>query len=395
MPVCIVVPGFLSTELYSDPEHNFRIWVNIPRIVQGEIGELRLAPNGVDPGPPDGRLLFPESPLPDYWDSTLQLLVAGLKPHGYRVASFGFDWRKQLFPAGLGLAEAVRLRATIADPCTIVAHSMGGLVARAAWASLLATGDQGLVRRIITLGTPHQGSYTPIMVASGANESLDQLSFLSNVIGGNGNLIVPTNPFVHWGIIDLRKIALTWPGLYDLMPALDGSDAAADPHRAMLYDRNAWPALVPISAAHLSFGRNVFSPWLLSPATLPPPWILTTVVGTGSPTPSRLLLVEQLGSPQAIGTTDQGDGNVTASSAEVPGSAVYFMQGRHNDLPLIAAQNGDLVKWVLEVRNPFTPPPSPAAIAGDMVPRLAGPPIAQQISTGYRQSPCSLGKCEC
>lgn len=69
---------------------------------------------------------------------SLEPLLAGLDTHAEQLLSE----LEALAPGGAGA------------PVTIVAHSMGGLVARAA----LRTAPAGLIGRIITLGTPHHGT---------------------------------------------------------------------------------------------------------------------------------------------------------------------------------------------------------------------------------------------
>ena len=64
-------------------------------------------------------------------------------------------------------------------PCSIVAHSAGGLVARAAWLALGQAGATNLVRRIVTYGTPHQGSYGAVRLWSLDAASLTSVQYLA------------------------------------------------------------------------------------------------------------------------------------------------------------------------------------------------------------------------
>ncbi len=75
-------------------------------------------------------------------------------PHACQVATFRHPDDGPVDEAAAGLAG--RLRALGAQPIAIVAHSMGGLVARACVEDPAL--DPGNVRALVLLGTPNQGS---------------------------------------------------------------------------------------------------------------------------------------------------------------------------------------------------------------------------------------------
>jgi len=395
MPRCWIVPGFLSCELYSDFERRHLVWVSYPTLMQGGVGYLRLAANGIDPGPPDGRQLFEGPPLADYWNTPINLLLDGLRPHGYRLDVLLYDWRKSITDAGQALANLIRDKDTASDPCSIVAHSMGGLVARAAWASLVLSGQESKVRRIVTLGSPHQGTYAPVSVLSGRYEALDQLEFVSYTLTSGINVLQWPIEFRRYNVPAIRDVAATWPALYSIFPVMGGSDAMNDPHRADLFERSNWPTSIPVQQTWLSYARAVFGPFLLSPTSQPPAWVLTTVAGQGVPTPAGLVRPELLGSAAAIGETQDGDGVVTGSSALMAESKRYVVSARHSDMPAYTAASGELAEWVLEVRDPITPVPPPETIPGVLTPVLAGPPIPQPLGVPPQAASCGGHKCPC
>jgi hypothetical protein len=395
VPNVIFVPGFLSSELCEDAELRVILWAEYSRLMEGTIGFMRLAANGVDPGPPDGRPLFYGAPLFEYWAEPTKRLQAQLAPHGYQVFTFGWDWRKDFFAAGDRLAANIVRTTPADDPCTIVAHSFGGLVARRAWATLTEMANANLVRRIVTLGSPHQGTYAPYWLACGLAEYFDQLQFLNNL----GNNITLRSGVVgygsNWTIGQIRDLALTWPSVYQLFPLLGGTDAAGDVLRSTLFDHSNWPASLPISAEHLSNAKDVIGPWLLSPASLPPSWVMTTVSGSGVMTPNRLQYPNAIGTVEVVGQTAEGDGVVTRSSAEITGSAVYSLACRHTDLPLTTVNSGDLAAWVLDPRAAPSPAPPPVQIPGALTPLLSGPPIANSFGGFSTSMSCKGGKCTC
>src|SRR6202035_5167950 len=71
-----------------------------------------------------------------------------LRAHGLAAEFHDYDWRLPVAQLGSALAE--RVRAAGRTRVAIVAHSMGGLVARAA----LALPGTGSVERLVLLGTP-------------------------------------------------------------------------------------------------------------------------------------------------------------------------------------------------------------------------------------------------
>jgi pimeloyl-ACP methyl ester carboxylesterase len=120
------------------------------------------------------------------------------------VGEFAYDWRLSVEHNGNLLARrcsehldnwrSVVASAGYADPAEVrivlVAHSMGGLVAR--YATEVA-GARTIVRRIITLGTPYFGAVKAVqMLATGQGAPVPQRA--------------------------ARRLAVTCPGVYDLLP---------------------------------------------------------------------------------------------------------------------------------------------------------------------------------
>jgi hypothetical protein len=131
-------------------------------------------------------------------------LIAGARhsaAHPDAVREFAYDWRLSTEHAAAGLAEAAddHLRAWRAHPhgsreaqLTLIAHSMGGLVA---CHFMTVLGGDREVRTLITLGTPFHGSAQ----AAGLLGS-----------GRGTPLPLPRRR--------LRALARTLPGLYELLP---------------------------------------------------------------------------------------------------------------------------------------------------------------------------------
>ena len=134
-----------------------------------------------------------------------------LRASGYDADFYPFDWRLSIDTLGKQLTDHIK---SMTGPVNVVAHSMGGLVARAA----IAQGAP--VRRLIMLGTPNFGSFAPVMAFRATYPLVRKVAALD----------LRNSPE------DLaQKVFATFPGLTQMLPnpavwnALD------------LYDLNSWP----------------------------------------------------------------------------------------------------------------------------------------------------------
>ncbi|MCX4992892.1 MULTISPECIES: triacylglycerol lipase [unclassified Streptomyces] len=167
-------------------------------------GAKRLAPDGLIKEPawgPTFRMNFGYRQLADE--------LGRLVLHPDALLEFGYDWRLSVEHNGRLLAEAIdrhlaawrqhpalaewrRARHDTAEPrVVLVAHSMGGLVAQAAG---LQAGALDAVSRVITIGTPFRGS-------------VDAVTMLNS---GRSSVGLPVG--------HARELAVTLPGLHDLLP---------------------------------------------------------------------------------------------------------------------------------------------------------------------------------
>ncbi|WP_436535218.1 lipase family alpha/beta hydrolase [Actinoplanes sp. HUAS TT8] len=148
-------------------------------------------------------------------------LLDGIRPvtrDPAAVAEFGYDWRLPVSHNAALLADfadahlrAWRARSPGDDVrVVIVAHSMGGLLARH-----LTTipGAADLVRRVITLGTPFYGAAKAVVLLSS---------------GRGGPLPLP-----H---ARLRDLVRGLPGVYDLLPTYRCVDTGTDARRLDVSD---------------------------------------------------------------------------------------------------------------------------------------------------------------
>lgn len=369
-----IIPSLMGSEICLDPQGNVPVWVSYTRLAFGQVGKMRLAADGRSPGPPDGEQLYAGGALPDYYNAGAAMLRRQLAPLGWTVNLWGYDWRLSATVTGPELARTISATAKASTPATIVSHSFGGLVARQAWTTLAERGQTNLVRRIVTLGAPHQGSYGVPRLFSLDNQSLAQLSWLSQLVAA---LVGPTNPDYPgelYNLPQLVQIAATWPALYETMPLLGGTDAAGDPYRPALYG-DGWPNDRGVSPAWLQYARGPWQSYLRDATQLPPPAVLTTVAGTGYPTTSQLAFPLRLGQPGAFQGAASGDNQVSQVSALIPDSAQINVVGAHADLFNLLAASGQLASFILDGRTPPDPAPAAATLPGAIGAALAGPPI--------------------
>jgi len=160
-PAVFVLPGILGSNLkQGTPPDDERIWLS-PRLLGG-FKRLAYQPGDADAVKDDGPIGMVYSDLVRFLDAT------------HEVIPFGYDWRRPLKEEALRLAQRVKQaldeRATTRQPVRLLAHSMGGLLARTmqlvapeVWQQLMAHADA----RFVMLGTPNGGSWAPMQVLSG------------------------------------------------------------------------------------------------------------------------------------------------------------------------------------------------------------------------------------
>ena len=160
-PAVFVLPGILGSNLkQGTADAAARIWLS-PRLIGG-FDRLAYQPGGADGVQEDGPIGAVYSDLTAYLAAT------------HEVIPFGYDWRRPLEEEAARLALRVKAaldaRTSTQQPVRILAHSMGGLLARtmqlvdpATWTRLMAHADA----RFVMLGTPNGGSWAPMQVLSG------------------------------------------------------------------------------------------------------------------------------------------------------------------------------------------------------------------------------------
>lgn len=189
----IIIPGYYGSELVDTAANGFEVWITDDSLLHpiAVLNALRLDTGDpariVASGPLDHFSLAPFLHVGIY-----SALRQYLRDHvGYTDAEIhpiGVDWRQSLSTLAVDLQR--HIEAVGAPAVDLVAHSHGGLVARA---YLQAFGG-ARVHSLITIGTPHKGMHKTF------DAIYEGFRFL-------------TFPPDH-----LRRTARTFPSAYELLP---------------------------------------------------------------------------------------------------------------------------------------------------------------------------------
>jgi len=147
----IVVPGVMGSELRSNTKGG--VWWIDPRTFR-HLNDLRLTSDGTVDADQDNQVIaFAVDPQYE------PLLTAILNRNDFGHEMFPYDWRKSVLMSADALRDLVLdvYRRNGGMPVHLVAHSMGGLVVRAA---LMQHGPElwPVLGKIVFIATPHYGS---------------------------------------------------------------------------------------------------------------------------------------------------------------------------------------------------------------------------------------------
>ncbi|MCP2004629.1 UNVERIFIED_ORG: CHAT domain-containing protein/pimeloyl-ACP methyl ester carboxylesterase [Buttiauxella agrestis ATCC 33320] len=323
-PAVFILPGILGSNLKAGDR---RIWLG-PRLING-LDELSYEKGSEDNVEPDGAVGMVYEDLIKYLEAT------------HEVSVFAFDWRvpMELEAERLGIAveNALNARTGTRQPVRMLAHSMGGLLARTmllrcpqVWSRMMADPQA----RLLMLGTPNGGSWAPMQVLSGDDTFGNSLAFIG----------APFSPQKS------RKLMATFPGFIQLQANL------LDPV-LNLSDTEAWAELARKDKLWLkahSFWHNLHIQQDYYDWGVPGAEVLETakalrkaldeqdlsrwrdklsmVVGEAQFTPDGYTFSTGKGFVYKD-TIGGGDGRVTLHSALLPGVQAYKLDCEHGDLP--------------------------------------------------------------
>ena len=327
-PAVFVLPGILGSHLKAGDK---RIWLSLRLI--GGLGRLKYQPGGGDGVAPDG-------PIGMVYDDLIDHLAAT-----HEVVPFAFDWRRPIEEEAQRLADAVELaldaRAASGQPVRLLAHSMGGVVARTmqlerpqTWARLMARPGA----RLLMLGTPNGGSWAPMQVLSGDDTFGNALAAFGSPLRDH----------------QARQLMAEMPGFIQLQAGLLDPVLGLDRHET--WKKLAEDDLRTVQEANW-WHRSAGDPQLVAYQWgVPPQEVLDRakrlrerldvqrdqalrefadrmllVVGHAKFTPDGYEWTDQ--GLVYLDASDGGDGRVTLASALLPGVRTWTLDCEHGSLP--------------------------------------------------------------
>ena len=295
-----ILPGIMGTQLGALRPAGAPadlLWLDPQDVIGGALTRLRL---------PEAAALVSLGAIPFSYLALQLRLRAG----GFHVVVHDYDWRQSL--EGLAAAFAVRLRADPAPGIRVVAHSMGGLIARRA----MQDRELARVRQLITLGTPHRGSFGAVQAIRGTYPVVRRLAALDRL---------------HDAEFLAARVFSSFPSINQMVPP-PGSGLVTD-----LFDAGNWPRSGPRPDVRLLAAARAFLD-TLSPTE--PRCI--TISGTRQRTVTGLQLVDD---EFRYAVSDAGDGTVPLARSQLAGSDNYFIRCEHSALP----RSATVARAVLEL----------------------------------------------
>ena len=311
LPRVLLVPGIMGSQLgveRAEPLPHDIVWLDPLDIHAGRLSALRLP--GREPIVPLGIVMF----------SYLRLKLY-LQSRGFTVEAHDYDWRLPV--AQLGRQLAARVHSQRRTRVALVAHSMGGLLVRAA----LAQPGTAHVERAVLLGTPHLGSFAAVQALRGTYAVVRKVARLDAQASAESLA---------------SQVFSSFPSLYDLLPS-------APTDTASLLRPQSWPRRNPRPRARLLSAARRDREYL---GALDDRYAL--IAGVGQETVTAL---EKRGGEFIYTLTRSGDGTVPVASAAPPGARCLYAAVAHSDLardPVVAAAIVDLLRGGKSTRLPGT-----------------------------------------
>lgn len=341
-PCVLILPGIMGSRLsvLKDGAAHL-IWLHPGAVGVGGLQDLAL------PGAHEIRALGVM--LSGYLKLKLALEVAGFRPTFYP-----FDWRLDLNE----LARTfVRFIEDSGSPRVhIVAHSMGGLVARAA----LAHDRKRRIARVIQLGSPNEGSFAPVQALRAAYPTVRKIAALDHS---------------HSPDVLAQRVFRTLPGLYQMLPTTS-ADARVD-----LFNADHWPddALKPDTEL-LASARRVRE------SLSAPDERCRVIIGAHQET---IVAVTRRENEFEYEIRCAGDGTVPSQRAHWRGAPTWYVAENHGALTQndeVLGALGDLLSSGDTARLTTTPP----ALASDVVRRVTDHELRSRATHKVRWDALSL-----
>lgn len=308
----VFIPGLLGSRLCRDnpanPAEPILVWGSVGAL--SDFSNLRVTEGGANDVKPCGiirEVAFLGVIVQEVYGPAIAHLEKIGYRHGVDLFIFDYDWRRSVFDNAARLEGFVRER--IPDPFQrfdVVAHSMGGLIARI---FALRHDSASQMARLFSAGTPFQGSAKVYV-------TLEK---------GWGTL----NPLMG-GLAAFRRTMLSFPSIYELTPRYADCCETGAGRAFALGESEAWrklkwdgvdPAQMPDlkkAAARAEELRTVIE------TPLPAGIEDVALIGVDQRTPQRVAF--NVGADDALvrlQTSWQGDATVLRDSAALATAIVH------------------------------------------------------------------------
>lgn len=306
----IVIHGIMGAELtaFDRDGGESPVWINLWRMMRGQLSRLRLADDGLAPFDPAWEARATGMMKKHYGELILSL------SRRWRVLPFWFDWRKDLKVAAARLHAEIESSLRDDEPAHIVAHSMGGLVARTfiqrfprRWKAMQATDGSGRGGRLIMLGTPNHGSFAVPQIITGLEKKIRQIAKID----------------LPHSRSEVLKVVNSFPGSYQMLPS-----------------PLVMPTMKPLYAARTYPGLNILQPHLDNAlehhrllSNVVDPDRMIYVAGDLQPTLSNIKNLARVADKKGYELTLAGDGRVPHQLGLLPGVETYYVIEGHGALP--------------------------------------------------------------
>lgn len=330
-PVAILIPGIMGSHIEidrRDPDKagtGNRVWFDPASLFLGRLKDI---------GDPDAENVAVEDLFEMFYGDLADHLA-----QTHAVIRCPYDWRQPLDKCTEALKEKIEAAARThpGQPIRLLAHSMGGLVARAlmhyhgdAWKTVTDSGG-----RLVMLGTPNNGAHLMVHTLLGKSGSMRKLEMLDSA---------------H-GMQDILDIVAGFPGALALLPRPGFADTGPAPGvitSAEYYQAQTWRGLRQNNSDRwygegiggepkqgpLEQAEKIWQAiWQSLPSDLAnPPGRVAYVHGQSDKTPCGV----QRGADGRLKLlfTPHGDGSVTWQSGRIEGldEHSWYMPVEHADL---------------------------------------------------------------
>lgn len=363
-PIVLMLPGIMGSHLALADEH---IWFNPVELIAGHMNRLAIDAPQVSPR--------------GWLDRSYAALAAYLGA-SHEVRPWAYDWRLSITAAAAAftpvLEQAMDDARARRQPLGIMAHSMGGLVARLALAGRWEEFKAIPGSRLVQFGTPNQGSHGMAAVLTGRDRFIQQIE-----------------QWLDWrhDMGEFLEIVSRYPGVLELLPWPQADGKAPD--GVDYFDPATWAAWAGEDrenrerqrAADFATAPGAGDGWRPPPAealaaarqqveqlaAAPLDPACCAYVAGQAPTPVALRCHD---GQMEIRWSQAGDGRVAWATGIPAGVPVWYAPAAHGDLMRAQDCFAAYLQLLQTGRCPLpgTPPASRAAGPGGFQPAPLAPP---------------------